>query len=47
MIKWSMCSSDYGLDGYSTTGPAHYCADLNPQHHLDITQVRFFSWILY
>lgn len=41
MFKWSMCNSDYGIDGYGTTGSAQFCADLNPQNQLDISQVLF------
>ncbi|KAG4072092.1 hypothetical protein HA402_015591 [Bradysia odoriphaga] len=39
MTKWSMCTSDYGMDGHMTGGSAQFCADLNPQNHLDITQI--------
>lgn len=42
MIKWSMCNSDYGIDEHITSGSAgsaQFCSDLNPQNHLDISQV--------
>lgn len=44
-FRCSMCNSDYGMDGidgYGTSGSAQFCADLNPQNQLDITQVRFY-----
>ncbi|KAJ6636016.1 hypothetical protein Bhyg_14603 [Pseudolycoriella hygida] len=39
VFRWCTCNSDYGIDGYGTTGSAQYCADLNPQNHLDISQI--------
>lgn len=45
MFRWSVCSSDYGIDGYGTSGAAQFCTDLNPQNQLDITQVLIFRYL--
>lgn len=40
VIKFSIGSSDYGIDGHGTSGSARYCADLTPQSTVDISQVQ-------